>query len=205
MPELPNFELNVKQMKLSEIHTADYNPRKSVHDLPEFYEQLYSSLLKLGYVSPIIVNVKDGKNIIVGGNQRYTVLSDMAEDAGKKKEEVSISVIAVEMDEAQEMSANIALNKIHGDWLQEKLKEDLEFIKEVDEELAQVAGFSDEDLSNLLEEVVDDEQTVSKDFRIKISLPSEYENYYDFYVSVNGEDALKKEVMKIIGASNGKR
>ena len=50
MPELPNFELNVKQMKLSEIHTADYNPRKSVHDLPEFYEQLYSSLLKVGYV-----------------------------------------------------------------------------------------------------------------------------------------------------------
>ena len=160
--------------------------------------------LKWDMFSPIIVNVKDGKNIIVGGNQRYTVLSDMAEDAGKKKDEVSISVIAVEMDEAQEiMSANIALNKIHGDWLQEKLKEDLEFIKEVDEELAQVAGFSDEDLSNLLEEVVDDEQTVSKDFRIKLSLPAEYENYYDFYVSVNGEDALKKEVMKIIGASNG--
>jgi hypothetical protein len=41
------------------------------------------------------------------------------------------------------MSANIALNKIHGDWLQEKLKEDLEFIKEMDEELANIAGFTD--------------------------------------------------------------
>jgi ParB-like chromosome segregation protein Spo0J len=206
MSELPEFEVDVQKMRLSDIHTADYNPRKKVHDIPEFYEYLYNSVLSLGYINPIIVNIKDGKNIIVGGNQRYAVICDMTEDAGKKKEDVLVSVIAVNMEEAEEMAANIALNKIHGDWIQDKLKEDLEFIKNIDEDLAKLAGFSDEDLNNMLEEIIDDEKTVPKDFKIHINLPPEYENYYDFFISVNGEDALKKEVMKLImGANDGKK
>lgn len=206
MADLPEFDLDVRKLKLSEIHLADYNPRKKVHDMPDFYEFLYKSLLRFGYINPIVVNIHEGKNIIVGGNQRYSIICDMAEDAGKKKEDVEVSVIAVDLSEVEEMSANLALNKIHGDWLQEKLKEDLEFIKEMDEELANIAGFTDEDLNNLVDEAIDDEKTVPTDFKIHIRLPSEYEGYYDFYESVNGEDALKKEVMKILmGASDGKK
>lgn len=198
MSELPEFDLDVRKLKLSEIHLADYNPRKKVHDMPDFYEFLYKSLLRFGYINPIVVNIHDGKNIIVGGNQRYSIICDMAEDAGKNKEEVMVSVIAVDLSEVEEMSANLALNKIHGDWLQEKLKEDLEFIKEMDEELATIAGFTDEDLNNLVDEAIDDEKTVPKDFKIHIALPPEYEAFFELYESVNGEDSLKKEIMKIL-------
>jgi len=201
-----NFELNKQKMKLVDIVSPEYNCRVDIRKLPDFYENLYTSILRLGYIDPIIVNIRDGKNIIVGGNQRYKIISDMSEDKGMNLKDVEVDVIVVDLSEAEEMAANLALNKLHGDWLQDKLKEDLDFIKSMDIELAKLTGFTDEDLSNLVEEVIDDEKTVPKDFKIHIALPREYENIYDFYSSVNGEDALKKEVMKILtGATDGKK
>jgi hypothetical protein len=65
MADLPEFDLDVRKLKLSEIHLADYNPRKKVHDMPDFYEFLYKSLLRFGYINPIVVNIHENKNIIV--------------------------------------------------------------------------------------------------------------------------------------------
>lgn len=198
MATMPDLDIDLKKMKLSEINGASYNPRKSVHDIPEFYEKLYGSLLRLGYVSPIVVNVRDGKNVIVGGNQRYAVICDMAEDSGKRKEDVEISVITVDLSEAEEMTANIALNKIHGDWLQEKLREDLDIINQLDDTLLNVTGFDDEDIDTLIEEVIEEDNVPTEGFKIIVKLDPSYENFYEFYISTNGEEAFKKEVIKII-------
>jgi ParB-like chromosome segregation protein Spo0J len=203
---MEEFKIEKESMRLSDLKIADYNPRKGVHDSPEFYERLYNSILKFNYIDPIIVNVKDGKNIIVGGNQRYTVLCDMVEDAGKKLSDVVVDVIKVKFDEATEMAANIALNRIEGDWTQEKLKEDLEYIRGIDEELALTAGFSLDELDKLLADIPEPEETVVKDFKIHISLPIEYESYYDFYIDTHSIEDLKKEIIKIIvGASDGQK
>jgi len=198
------YKVDKKSMKLSELRVADYNPRQGVHDDPEFYESLYNSIAKFNYIDPIIVNVKDDRNVIIGGNQRFTVLCDMAEDAGLKLDNVTIDIIAVEYDEPTEMAANIALNKITGDWVQEKLREDLEHIRGIDEELALATGFSKEELDRLQLEIGEPEEIILKDFKIHISLPIEYESYYDFYMNTHTDEDFKKEVIKIIvGAGDG--
>jgi ParB-like chromosome segregation protein Spo0J len=199
------FKVKKSQKKLSELHVADYNPRKSVHDDPEFYTKLYNSILKFDYIDPIIINVKDGKNVIVGGNQRYAVLCDMAEDSGLKLDDVNVDVIEVEYDEPMEMAANIALNRIEGDWIQDKLIEDLEYIRGMDEDLAVTTGFTLEELDKLQAELTEKEDAIlNPKFTIHISLDEEYESYYDFYINTNGEEKLKQEIIKIIvGAGNG--
>jgi ParB-like chromosome segregation protein Spo0J len=198
VPDL-EFKVTKTQKKLSDIHVADYNPRKSVHDDPEFYERLYKSITTFDYIDPIIINTRDGKNVIVGGNQRYTVLCDMAEDAGLGLNEVFVDVIEKDYDEQTEMAANIALNRISGDWIQDKLKEDLEYIRGLDEDLAVAAGFSIAELDKLEEELTEKEDlTVKPKFTIHISLPQEYESYYDFYMSTHSEEDLKKALISII-------
>jgi hypothetical protein len=131
----------------------------------------------------------------------------MAEDAGLKLEDVYVDVIEKDYDEATEMAANIALNRISGDWIQDKLKEDLEYIRGMDESLALASGFSIEELDKLQEEIIEKEDlTVKPKFTIHISLPQEYESYYDFYMNTHTEEDLRKEIIKIIvGAGNGQK
>jgi ParB-like chromosome segregation protein Spo0J len=205
VPDL-EFKVDKARKKLSELHIADYNPRKSVHDDPEFYEKLYKSINTFDYIDPIVINTRDGKNVIVGGNQRYTVLCDMAEDAGLKLDDVYVDVIEKDYDEQTEMAANIALNRIAGDWVQDKLKEDLEYIRGLDEDLAVAAGFTIAELDKLEEELIENETTGKVTFTIHISLPIEYESYYDFYLNTHTDEDFKKEIIKIIvGAGNGQK
>jgi len=192
------YDIKKTAMRLSDLHVADYNARVSIHSDPVFYERLYNSIVKFKYIDPIIVNVKDGKNVIVGGNQRYVILCDMAEDAKLKLEDVMVDVVEVEYDEPTEMAANIALNRIDGDFIQNKLKEDLEYIRGMDEELAVAAGFSIEELDEMLKVDVEEETPAANKFTIHISLPVEYKGIYEIYESLNGEDKLKEEVKKII-------
>jgi ParB-like chromosome segregation protein Spo0J len=206
MPDSHDYKVKFTTMRLAELHTADYNPRKNVHDDPVFYERLYKSISKFQYIDPIIVNIRDGKNIIVGGNQRYTVLCDMAEDAGVPLEQANVDVVIVDFDEDEEMAANIALNRIEGDWVQDKLKEDLEMIRSMDEDLAVAAGFSIEELDKMIAQIKEPEEVMVKDFKIHISLPLEYENYYDFYMNTHSDEDFRKEIIKIIvGAGNGQK
>jgi len=59
-------QTGIKKFKLSEIYPAKYNPRQISKDA---FEGLRKSIAKFGCVEPIIVNIRDGKNIIVGGHQ----------------------------------------------------------------------------------------------------------------------------------------
>src|SRR4030066_190806 len=78
------IEPQVKKFKLNEIHPAKYNPRVITDDA---LAGLAESIKRFGCVEPIIVNVRAGKNIIVGGNQRFKVLQ-----AAKGKEAICITV-----------------------------------------------------------------------------------------------------------------
>lgn len=184
----------------------DYNAKVSIHDDPETYEDLYNSLEKLGYIDTITVNVKDDKNIIVGGNQRYTVMCDMAGEQKVPLNEVDVDVLVVQFDEPLEMVANLALNRIHTDWVQKKIQEDMAQIREFDESLVALTGFT-EDETNMMRADMQIEETVPaeekpKEFKFTMKLPAEYEAYYEFYLQSSGEEALKKEIMRILmGAS----
>ena len=130
--------------KISELQPAKYNPRKISSDA---LGRLTKSLSELGNLQPITWNAKTGN--IVGGHQRLKCYQAL------QKEEVE--VWAVWLDEAQEKAANIALNKLSGEF-------DLPALKDLIEELdtgeidLDITGFGADELGELMEQTKPDEK-----------------------------------------------
>lgn len=118
--------MEIDKIKITEIVPADYNPRKISS---EDFERLTESIKTFGLVDPIIINLND--NTVIGGHQRYDVLMDMYMNKELDKE-LSVMKLGdigwvftddnlnVE-DENFEKALNLALNKISGEWDNEKL------------------------------------------------------------------------------------
>lgn len=109
------YRLLRERRLLTDIHPADYNPRKALKPSDPEFRNIERSLREFGYVDPIIIN-RDGT--IIGGRQRATVLKAM--------EQKEADVIVLDLNKADEKALNIALNKIGGQWDMEKLREVLE-------------------------------------------------------------------------------
>ena len=95
----------------ADLLPADYNPRKDLKPGKAEYEKLKRSLETFGYVEPVIWNKTTGR--VVGGHQRLKVLMDMGM--------TEIHCVVVELSEEKEKALNIALNKISGEWDNDKL------------------------------------------------------------------------------------
>lgn len=144
--------LNLQERLLSELHPADYNPRVALKPGNPEYEKIKNSIEAFGYVDPIIVN-SDGT--IIGGHQRYNVLLDLGYD--------TTQVVVVDATKEQEKALNIALNKITGEWDEEKLYElliDLD-LSDID---MQLSGFTFDELENLKIKFDNDEAQEDEDF-----------------------------------------
>jgi len=113
----------VKVFKLEELRPAPYNPRTISDDA---LQGLANSLQQFGCVEPIVVNTRDGKNIIVGGHQRYKALQKLGE--------AKVICVTVDLCEGDEKLLNLALNnpEIQGEFI-EKL---VEYINSVREQLS---------------------------------------------------------------------
>ena len=103
--------MEIVKMTLSELNPAAYNPRKALKPGDSAYEKLKASILSFGNVEPIVWNRSTGN--VIGGHQRLRVLLDL----GVTESEVSV----VELSDVDERRLNIALNKITGEWNDEKL------------------------------------------------------------------------------------
>lgn len=103
--------MEIEKVNIQELISPSYNPRDIT---PEEMEKLKTSIQEFGYVDPIIVN--DVNMHIVGGNQRYEALKEL------EYNEVDV-VYVHEEDLNREKALNIALNKISGEWDNEKLNQ----------------------------------------------------------------------------------
>lgn len=127
----------VREVKITELNPAPYNPRIELEPgMPE-WEKLKTSIETFGNVEPIVWNERTGN--VVGGHQRLAVLKSMG------YETVPCSV--VNLDEYDEKLLNVALNKIKGKWDYEKLEE---ILRDYDFELAAISGFSAEEIAVIL-------------------------------------------------------
>jgi len=134
------FTVKIITMNLKELNPASYNPRKKLAPGDVEYENIKNSILTFGMVEPIVWNQRTGN--VVGGHQRLTVMLDL----GHETSDVSV----VDIDEAQEKALNIALNKITGEWDDEKLSALLEELAaDADEMLLSLTGFSESELEEL--------------------------------------------------------
>lgn len=141
MTTQPN--MTIKELSLSDLKPASYNPRKKLKKGDKEYEKIKQSLLTFGYVDPIIVN-KD--LTVIGGHQRLTVLKDLKYETAK--------CVIVDLPKADEKALNIALNKITGQWDETLLADLLVDLQESDFNL-DLTGFEAPEIDDILSNVHD--------------------------------------------------
>ena len=141
--------MKIETIKIEKINPAAYNPRKDLKPGDAEYEKLKKSINTFGYVEPLVWNSRTGN--LVGGHQRFKILIEQ----GFKEVEVSV----VDLDEVQEKTLNIALNKISGDWDDAKLNQMLHELTDIKGLDISLTGFDLPEIS----EIFDRYETVEED------------------------------------------
>ncbi|HEL1625628.1 TPA: DNA modification methylase [Streptococcus suis] len=155
MTSQPTME--IREIRLSELHPASYNPRKKLKKGDKEYEKIKQSLLKFGYVDPIIVN---NDLTVIGGHQRLTVLKDLDYETAK--------CVIVDLSKEDEKALNIALNKITGQWDDQLLADLLLDLQEADFNL-DLTGFEPPEIDDILSNVHDKDLS-DDDFDVEAEL-----------------------------------
>lgn len=156
------MDINIQVIDIDKLNPAKYNPRVDLKPGDPEYEKLKRSIKEFGYVEPIVWNKRTGN--VVGGHQRLKILKE----EGYKKVKVSV----VELSEAQEKALNIALNKISGDWDEEKLHQ---IFKELQEDVdidIELTGFDMEEIDDIVANF-DTTEVVEDDFDLEEELEKE--------------------------------
>jgi ParB-like chromosome segregation protein Spo0J len=132
----------MEKIAVSELKFAEYNPRQ----MPRAeMEKLKRSIREFGFVEPIVVNSsKDRANFIVGGHQRVRA----AQELGMK----DVPVVFVDLTEKKEKLLNLALNRIQGDWDEEKLRAIITEIARSDGADISISGFDEWEIKKILSE-----------------------------------------------------
>ena len=103
--------MEIQKIPAARLNPAAYNPRVDLKPGDKEYEKLKRSINEFGYVEPVIWNRQTGN--VVGGHQRLKVLLDLGH--------TEVDCVVVDLDIQREKALNIALNKIQGDWDEDKL------------------------------------------------------------------------------------
>ena len=133
--------MNIQKIKIDKLIPATYNPRKNLKPSDAEYVKIKNSIEKFGFVSPLVIN-KD--LTVIGGHQRLKVLKEMGI--------VEVECIIVDLDKTNEKALNIALNKIQGDWDEEKLEALLQELKLEDFD-TNLTGFDFDEVDEILKDV----------------------------------------------------
>ena len=100
--------MEIRKVPISLLNAAPYNPRKDLQPGDPEYQKIARSIEKYGCVEPIIWNEKTGN--VIGGHQVFNML-------GATTGNVVVFVVIALIGNA----LNLALNKISGQWDNEKL------------------------------------------------------------------------------------
>lgn len=133
--------MNIQIIDINKLIPATYNPRKNLKPSDAEYVKIKNSIEKFGFVSPLVIN-KD--MTVIGGHQRLKVLKEMGI--------VEVECIIVDLDKTNEKALNIALNKIQGDWDEEKLEALLQELKLEDFD-TNLTGFDFDEVDEILKDV----------------------------------------------------
>lgn len=130
----------IKTLKIKDLIKSEYNPRKITN---QELKKLENSIKQFGFVVPIVVNKHPTRlNVVISGHQRIKI----AEKMGTKE----LPCMMVELEIPKERALNLALNKISGEFEEDKLTEALLKIEEENEDLLSLTGFSTEEVNYLL-------------------------------------------------------
>lgn len=133
--------MNIQKIKIESLKPAEYNPRKDLKPEDEEYQKIKKSITEFGYVAPIIIN---SNMTVIGGHQRLKVLKELGY--------TEVECVVVDLDPKKEKALNIALNKISGDWDNDKLEELLAELKQTDIDM-DITGFSFDEVDEILKDI----------------------------------------------------
>ena len=127
---------SIAKFKLTDLRPAKYNPRVITE---ENLAGLAASIKKFGCVEPIVVNIRGGKNIIIGGHQRFKVL--------KTAGAVECICVTVDYSKTNEKLLNLTLNnpQVQGQFI-ERIDE---YIEQLQAELGDDAAAVDLQIEKL--------------------------------------------------------
>lgn len=191
------MEFEVK--RIADMNRAAYNPRVDLQPEDEEYQAIERSLKRHGLVQPIVWNRRT--NTVVSGHQRLTVLEAQGET------EVTVSV--VDLDDIQEKELNVALNKITGEWDDDKLSV---ILNELGEE-ATDTGFTlpeidvlRDELKSYFEDVTapDEEEPTEEpeeSFLLSLTFDAADEKPLKAYIKEHSEDAVVRIIVDTVTAS----
>ncbi len=143
--------MNIKKIKIENLKPAEYNPRIDLKPENIEYQKIKKSLIEFGYVAPIIVNTD---MTVISGHQRLKVLKELGY--------TEIDCNIVDLDKTKEKALNVALNKISGDWDNDKLEELLLELKDNNYDL-DITGFDENELEKLFreaKEIINDNEEI---------------------------------------------
>jgi DNA modification methylase len=138
---LRSMKMNIQKIKIESLKPAEYNPRKDLKPEDEEYQKIKKSITEFGYVAPIIIN---SNMTVIGGHQRLKVLKEIGY--------TEVECVVVDLDQKKEKALNIALNKISGDWDNDKLEELLAELKQTDIDM-DITGFSFDEVDEILKDI----------------------------------------------------
>ena len=133
--------MNIQKIKIESLKPAEYNPRKDLKPEDEEYQKIKKSITEFGYVAPVIVN---SNMTVIGGHQRLKVLKELGY--------TEVECVVVDLEQKKEKALNIALNKISGDWDNDKLEELLAELKQTDIDM-DITGFSFDEVDEILKDI----------------------------------------------------
>lgn len=145
--------MEVKKIAIEKLKAAEYNPRVELKAGDKEYEKLKLSIEEFGFVEPLVWNMRTGN--VVGGHQRLTVLKDLGY--------TQADCVVVDLDEKKEKALNVALNKIQGQWDNDKLAAVLSDLEASDLDVT-MTGFEASEVEELLDEFYSKEAVEDTDF-----------------------------------------
>ena len=202
--------MEISKIKITDIIPAVYNPRL-ISD--NEYKKLTNSINEFGLVDPIIINLKNNK--IIGGHQRFSVLLDKNMQDNQFYAELDllklgdIGFVFEDKDlqiksEDHEKALNLALNKISGEWDNEKLRvllEDLE-LSPINIELT---GFDEPELEELDVNTHDNAEVVEDDYEEPEELETDIKHGDLFRLGNHylccGDSTIEEDVERLLTAS----
>jgi DNA modification methylase len=129
--------MQTTQMPINSLIFAEYNPRQiSKHD----FQKLVQSIKEFGFIEPVVIN-KD--KTIIGGHMRVR--------AAKELNMAEVPCVEVDLPKEKEKALNLALNRIHGEWDEQKLAEVLFELENMPE--LELTGFSESEVAKVLDTV----------------------------------------------------
>jgi DNA modification methylase len=158
--------MEIEIITLNDYQDAPYNPRKDLRPDDHEYQSLARSVDEFGFLEPLVVN-KRTKHIIAG-HQRAKILRERGIPV--------IEAVTVDFSLEKEKAANIALNKIQGDWDEHKLALLFDELAKVPDFDVSLTGFVTGEISDLLDRalVAESLQAKDEDFDVEEALDREH-------------------------------